>query len=292
MFRNPIRIATILAAALLASACSEESPTSPEGGASIADLIASASFDGNPGELTADGIPRPGGGPAVSVAGNGTVVNGGTATLTVTADEPFTRVIVAGSAPIAGLFASVNGFYEIPLPVSVTSADVLLTFPPSLPSGPFDIFLSAADADGLMGPMRKFTFNALAVGTGDIQVTVNWDTEADVDLHVVDPNGQEIYWASRTSASGGALDLDSNAACNGDGVSNENIVWQEGTAPNGTYTVRVDYWSACQASQTNYTVLINNGGDVSITHGTFTGAGDNGGAGSGVLIGTFTYVGS
>ena len=292
MFRRPIRIATIFAVTLLAGACSEESPTAPEGGASIADLIASASFDGSPGELTADGIPRPGGGPSISAAGNATVVNGGTATLTVTATEPFRKVIVAGSAPIAGLFAAVNGFYEIDLPISVTSADVLLTFPQTLPSGPFDIFLSAEDADGNVGPTRKFTFNALTVGTGDIQVTVNWDTEADVDLHVVDPSAQEIYWASRTSASGGELDLDSNAACNGDGVSNENITWNEGTAPNGTYTVRVDYWSACEASETHYTVLINNGGDVSITHGTFTGSGDNGGAGSGVLIGTFTYTGS
>jgi hypothetical protein len=292
VFRKPIRIATILAVALLAGACSDGTTSPSEDGASIADLVASASFDGTPGELQTNGVPRPGGGPSVSVAGNATVVNGGTATLTVTAQDPFRKVVVAGSAPISALFATVNGFYEVALPISVTSADVLLTFPQSLPSGPFDIFLSAADADGHMGPMRKFTFNALSVGTGDIQVTVNWDTEADVDLHVVDPGSQEIYWASRTSASGGELDLDSNAACNGDGVSNENITWDSGMAPNGTYTVRVDYWSACQAAETNYTVLINNGGDVSITHGTFTGPGDNGGSGSGVLIDTFTFSGN
>ncbi|MBZ0270010.1 hypothetical protein K8I85_17805 [bacterium] len=292
MFRNTMCIATVLAVALLTSACSED-PASPSAdGESIADIIASASFDGTPGELQADGIPRPGGGPSVSVAGNATVVNGGTATLTVTSPDPFRKVLIAGSAPISGLFAAVNGFYEVALPISVTSADVLLTFPQALPSGPFDIFVSAADAGGAMGPMRKYTFNALAVGTGDVQVTVNWDTDADVDLHVVDPSAQEIYWASRTSASGGELDLDSNAACNGDGVSNENITWGVGAAPNGTYTVRVDYWSACQASETNYTVLINNGGDVSISHGTFTGPGDNGGAGSGVLIGTFTFTGN
>ena len=39
-------------------------------------------------------------------------------------------------------------------------------------------------------------------------------------------------------------------------------------------------------------MLINNGGDISISHGTFTGPGDNGGPGSGVLIGTFTYAGA
>ena len=99
---------------------------------------------------------------------------------------------------------------------------------------------------------------------------------------------RRVYWANPRSATGGELDLDSNAACFGDGVRNENITWALGTAPQGLYTVRVDYWSSCDASQTNYTVLINNDGDVQIYSGAFTGPGDNGGAGSGVLIDTFT----
>jgi uncharacterized protein YfaP (DUF2135 family) len=106
---------------------------------------------------------------------------------------------------------------------------------------------------------------------------VAWDTNADVDLHVVDPAGSEIYWAARQSASGGQLDLDSNAACAQDNVRNENITWPIGTAPQGTYTVRVDYWSSCDATETNFTVLIHNEGALDLFHGTFTGAGDNGG---------------
>ena len=37
----------------------------------------------------------------------------------------------------------------------------------------------------------------------------------------------------------------------------------------------------------DYTVIVNNGGTVEIFNGTFTGAGDRGGRGSGVLITTF-----
>lgn len=121
-----------------------------------------------------------------------------------------------------------------------------------------------------------------------MQVTVTWDTGADVDLHVVDPAGQEIYWGDRQSASGGELDLDSNAACAGDDVRNENITWPVGTAPQGTYTVRVDYWSSCGATETNLTVLIHNEGGVNLFHGRFDGGGDAGGHGSGVQIATFT----
>ena len=235
------------------------------------------------------GIPRPrSGGPVVSVDGHLTIVNGGSSTLEVTSPTPFRTVLVAASAPISGLFVPVSGFYEVSLPQPTTAAELLITFPQELPVNDFGLYFSATDADGRVGPMAELAFDALFVGTGDVQVTVSWDTDADVDLHVIDPSGREIYWADRESPSGGELDLDSNAACSVDGVRNENITWAAGTAPSGTYTVRVDYWSACNVSQTRYTVLMNNGGEITIRHGTFHGDGDNGGLGSGEEIGTFT----
>jgi hypothetical protein len=127
----------------------------------------------------------------------------------------------------------------------------------------------------------------LLVGTGDVQVTLSWDVDSDVDLHVVDPSGEEIYYANRNAASGGALDLDSNAGCRIDGVRNENITWPVGRAPVGRYTVRVDYWDACGVAKTNYTVRVNAGGTPQIVTGSFTGPGDQGGAGSGRTVATF-----
>ena len=141
-----------------------------------------------------------------------------------------------------GLTTSSSGLgdrYEVDLAAPAMSADLLLTFPQNLPIAEFDVFFAAADETGVVGPLTQLTFDVLQVGTGDVQVTLGWDTVADVDLHVIDPNGDEVYWANRMVPSGGELDLDSNAGCS-EGVSNENITWPEGLAPRGTYIVRVD----------------------------------------------------
>lgn len=284
------KLIAVLAVALLAGACSDD-PASPSGedAQTVTAYVSSVSVEDTPGELQTAPIPRPtDGGPELTVTGHLTIVNGGTATLTVTSPTPFTKLYVARSTPVSRLFVPVSGFFEIVLPAATNLAELLLTFPQVLPEGTFDLYFSAEDAEGRVGTLATKSFGAILVGTGDIQVTATWDTNADVDLHVVDPSGHEIYWAVRESPSGGQLDLDSNAACAGDNVRNENITWATGTAPHGTYTVRLDYWSNCSASATRYTVLVNNGGDVTIHHGTFTGSGDHGGSGSGDLITTFT----
>jgi len=145
-----------------------------------------------------------------------------------------------------------------------------------------------ASATGF-GPQVTRTLTVTRVGSGDVQVSVAWNTAADVDLHVVDPAGEEIYWGSRTSASGGELDLDSNAGCGGDQPRNENTVWPVNRAPTGTYVVRLDYWDACGAELTDYVVTVwVKGHDAQVFTGTLTGDGDNGGAGAGIAITTFT----
>jgi hypothetical protein len=289
VFQNPVRLAAVAAVALCVGACNDDPSSPSEAEDTIAAFVASVSVDDIPGELSTRAIPRPtDGGPDIAVQGHLTIVNGGTATMRVTSPTPFDKLYVAGSTPISRLFVPVSGFFEVPLPAPSTSAELLLTFPQSLPAGEFDLYFAASDAAGRVGTISEKTFDPIAVGTGDVQVTVSWDADADVDLHVVDPGGWEIYWGDRTSPNGGQLDLDSNAACAIDGVRNENITWGVGTAPQGTYTVRVDYWSSCNVSETNYTVLIHNGGDVEIHHGTFHGSGDQGGFGSGTTIDSFT----
>ena len=89
-----------------------------------------------------------------------------------------------------------------------------------------------------------------------MQVSVSWNSNADVDLYVVEPaGGEEIYYGDQQSAAGGSLDLDSNAACSGDNVRNENITYPN-SALRGTYTVRVNLWADCGAASTDYVVTI------------------------------------
>jgi hypothetical protein len=74
------------------------------------------------------------------------------------------------------------------------------------------------------------------LGTGDVQITLQWGGGVDLDLHVIDPNGDEINYTSRTSPSGGQLDQDAQSAC---GSCVENIFWPSGGAPPGEYQVFV-----------------------------------------------------
>jgi hypothetical protein len=63
-------------------------------------------------------------------------------------------------------------------------------------------------------------FVEFTVKVGDPQFTLLWDTDADLDLHVIEPGGKEIYWESPKGAHGGELDVD-----NTKGFGPENIYW-------------------------------------------------------------------
>ena len=92
----------------------------------------------------------------------------------------------------------------------------------------------------------------LTVGTGKIQVTLLWNNDNDLDLHVTDPTGVRIWYAAPgPTATGGRLDRDDNVfVCGRDsepgGV--ENTVWGDGSTPaHGTYTVDVMEYHRCSA---------------------------------------------
>lgn len=93
---------------------------------------------------------------------------------------------------------------------------------------------------------------AVKVGSGKIQITLTWNTEADVDLYLDEPDGNTIYYANDTSNAGdGFLDVDDM-----DGFGPENIFYEE-DVPAGEYTVRVHMYSAStQDLPTSYTVKV------------------------------------
>ena len=142
--------------------------------------------------------------------------------------------------------------------------------------------------NGPLGAYRQQVVQVTTVGTGDVQISVTWNSAADVDLHLVEPNGTEIYYGNQRSPAGGELDLDSNAACGSDGPRAENIRYPSGRAPAGQYIVRLDYYDSCGAGSTNYVVRVINGASSQTFTGTFTGGGDFGGAGSGREIVRFS----
>ncbi len=236
------------------------------------------------GTLQTGDPPAPNGGPSNTVAGFPAMVSGGSAQQTVSGSAAFTRVII--KVPGA------TNYYELILPTSA-SHDVVVNASSSLPDMQLPIAYAVGDP-GTLGAYTTLSTRVIHVGSGDVQVSVSWSDSSDVDLHVVDPSSEEIYYSHRTSASGGTLDLDANAGCSAGSEgfkSNENVVWPTGQGAHGTYTVRLDYWSKCTAAKpTDYIVTVAVAGSApQIFHGSFTGSGDGGGAGSGTLITTFTY---
>lgn len=102
---------------------------------------------------------------------------------------------------------------------------------------------------------------ALEYGSGSVQITLTWDNDSDVDLHVVDPAGEEIYYNDKTSASGGRLDVDDR-----DGRGPENVYWPTGGAPGGVYRVWVHHYAGRTTAR--YTVLVRLNGQTN----TYTGS--------------------
>jgi hypothetical protein len=82
------------------------------------------------------------------------------------------------------------------------------------------------------------------LGTGDVAFRLTWQGTADLDLHVIDPSGVEIYYRNTSSPTGGRLDHDDLCDPTAHGGP-ENIFWPTGQAPHGQYTVKVNYYSTC-----------------------------------------------
>jgi len=79
--------------------------------------------------------------------------------------------------------------------------------------------------------------------SGALQFTLTWVQPVDMDLHVTDPNSEEIYFSNPTSVSGGELDVDDMDGGSVSAPAVENIFWSE-SPPNGDYLVQVKYYSA------------------------------------------------
>lgn len=110
------------------------------------------------------------------------------------------------------------------------------------------------------------------LGTGDVQVTLFWSGQADLDLHVIDPTGVEIYSGNMYSPTGGILDGDVNWPCGPGPSPVENVFWPTGGAPSGEYRVRVHYYRDCKdQGPVNWTLTVRLGGALIATHtGTIT----------------------
>jgi hypothetical protein len=189
---------------------------------------------------------------------------------------------VTGATALVGLKGDA-GYWIVPAPIpdltTVGGYDFTtsLTFSPLLATGKQTLILRGVAPDGTVGPAQIFILQSQTLApTGfPLVITLEWDTESDMDLHVVIPNtiddsGPIEIWNKHEvgvpppalgtfldpSVVAGApyLDFDSNANCVIDGRRQENVIVPMGaTVPPGDYTVRVDAFSLCGQSGAQWT---------------------------------------
>jgi hypothetical protein len=293
------RLALVAVVAMAVAGCTGAPPEpEPQPGPTITEYVTGVQVTGREAstEVRSEALPAGGaGGPALTARSETTIVNGGSLLEPLTASEPFQRLRIAlepipPTSPAVSGAGPAPGYYELTLTQATAEAHLVLTMAQALPGTSLLLHYAAVGADGTQGAPVRERVGVLTVGTGQVQVTVSWDADSDVDLHVLDPNSDEVYYEQPVVDSGGQLDLDSNAECTIDHKRNENITWP--SAPPGPYLVRVDHWSNCGVERTRYVVTIRvDGQPAKVFHGEFTGPGDDGGLGAGREITTFTVRG-
>jgi tRNA (guanosine-2'-O-)-methyltransferase len=84
--------------------------------------------------------------------------------------------------------------------------------------------------------------------TGGVQITVSWNSGADIDLYVTDPSGSTIFYNEQHDRSevGGHLDHSARGDCRREQQNPriENVFWPS-PAPTGAYRVELHYFSPC-----------------------------------------------
>lgn len=94
------------------------------------------------------------------------------------------------------------------------------------------------------------TIRAVSVGesasNGQLEITLNWDDHADLDLHVTDPFGETIYYFHPSSISGGSLKEDVECTTV---AGTEKITYPGGSAASGTYVLSVHYFRSCNSGK-------------------------------------------
>lgn len=91
------------------------------------------------------------------------------------------------------------------------------------------------DADGQRARMQFYEANAMR-SQADLRVVLGWDdSQAEVDMHVITPDGQHAFWAHPILTNGGGLDPDS---VDGPGPEMFTIT----APPRGVYHLYVNYW--------------------------------------------------
>ena len=99
--------------------------------------------------------------------------------------------------------------------------------------------------------------------SGDVQISLIWNNFNDLDLHVITPSGQLIFFGRPFSSCRGELDVDMNAGGRNSREPVENVYWPRDHAPQGKYIVLVHHFAPHgDPDPTPFEVLVNVDGET------------------------------
>lgn len=164
----------------------------------------------------------------------------------------FENIVLAQSGSyFVTVFSSSDdiGRYDIAISI-LGDANIAVEPPPTAPTGDFVTELPET-SDILLN--------------NGMEVRLQWAASVDLNLEVRDPNGNTLYYDSRTSPNGGSFGFDANGLC--EVISEapvETATWQPGFLPSGSYEILVFYRQNCEQSNlaVPFTVTVTVNGQV------------------------------
>lgn len=153
---------------------------------------------------------------------------------------------------------------------AVEEAPLTLAGPPTVAAGATPVQVACAeDAEERCNALDDDCDGAIDEGcgyeTGPVQITVAWNSDADLDVYVIDPGEETVSFQRREGASGARMDQAARGACaESEGASTarvENVYWSQRPPP-GEYRVELHYLFECDtdAGLTTATVSVAVGG--------------------------------
>lgn len=129
---------------------------------------------------------------------------------------------------------------------------------------PWDNKISWTYQNNMTDAIKEKVKQAGGSVSGELRISLEWFNYDDLDLHVIEPNGNEIYFGNRRSAkSGGFLDVDMNAGGGRTREAVENITFEDrNRMMEGNYQVIVHNFAKRENIDVGFNVQIECQGNV------------------------------
>ncbi len=219
------------------------------------------------------------------ITSNTRALEGGSSPITISTNSSVSHLLMG--------IAGTSGYYQVSVAdLQTTSNGYIATilFNSDMPTEEFTIVAEMQnEATNEIGGRTEIAVSSIQQSSaGKLQVSLSWDLLNDIDLHLVEPDANEIFYGNEgyisydwdriysehaddyysltesdleqyildDESTTGVLDLDSNPGCSIDSVNNENIIYIfPSDIKTGEYIVKVDFYSDCVGTGiTNYIV--------------------------------------